>query len=195
MEKHIERDLINYLYFELNKQRFLIQDEIFEYDVQSIIHFFLKLKYKNTGFKVKREKNKTDHVIECNQETSLIEVKSFIKNNEPLNHKKIYTDILKLNKNSSKDVQSYFILVIKESHLGNRSRKYKELIECLNNVNQKTFKFNIDNLDINTRIIRSYKTVYTEKEKTNDKDKDNKIVNHIHKSQIRVFMFQLITNK
>lgn len=193
MDKNIERDLINYLFFELNKQRFLIQDEIFEYDVQSIIHFFLKLKYKNTESKVKREKDKTDHVIECNEKTSFIEVKSFIKNNEPLNYKKIFGDILKLNNKSSNDVKTYFILVIKESHLGNRSRKYKELIKCLNDVNQKTLKFNIDNKVINTRIIRSYKTVYTEKVK--DKNKDNKIVNHIHKSQIRVFMFQIITNK
>jgi hypothetical protein len=65
MDKNVERDLVNYLYFELNKQVFIVDYEIFEYDVQYHTHVFLKNKFKNTYNKVKREKNKIDHTIEC----------------------------------------------------------------------------------------------------------------------------------
>ena len=86
LDKNFERDLVNYLFFELNKQTFIIEDEIFEYDVQYYIHSFLKFKFKNTNYKVKREKHKTDHIIEKYDhknklvEETFIELKSFIKN-------------------------------------------------------------------------------------------------------------------
>jgi len=195
MEKNIERDLINYLFFELNKQRFLIQDEIFEYDIQAILHEYLKLKFNNSAFKVKREKRKIDHVIEpafegANKNITYLELKSFIKNKETLNFNKITADIEKLNKISNNNIDSYFILVAKESHLKSKSIESKNLINCLN-TNQKFFTFLIGNNKIKTRVLKSFKTIYVEKgNKT-----DDSIILNLHKSQIRVFMFQLISKQ
>lgn len=195
MDKNLERDLVNYLFFELNKQVFIIDDEIFEYDVQYYIHSFLKFKFKNTNNKVKREKYKTDHVIECYDENKLeseiqIELKTFIKSQESLSNEKIYGDIDKLHKTMSSNNEYYFLLVVKEKHLTKISDKNKDLIECLNS-NQKKFTFISGNKKIKTRIIRSFNTSYLVKEKTENNFSDSYISKY-HRNQIRVFMFQIL---
>ena len=187
MEKQFERDLINYLYFDLNRFRYFVQDEIFEYDIQSCIHQFLKIKYKNSNIKIKREKYKSDHVIEFLNDkgdiifTTLLEVKSFIKTHESLSFIKILKDVDSLYKDISLDIFGYFILVVKESHLNNKSKKLTSLIKSLNGTN-KIHYFDSGSKKIKTRIIRSFKTIYTNKEN----------VNQVHKSQIRIFMFQIL---
>jgi hypothetical protein len=195
MDKNLERDLINYLFFELNKQVFIIDDEIFEYDVQYYIHTFLRFKFKNTNHRVKREKHKTDHVIECYDEFKLkseiqIELKTFIKSKESLSYDKIYHDINKLHKTMTSNNKCYFLLVVKERHMTKISHKNKDLIECLNS-NQKKFTFISDNKKINTRIIRSFNTSYFERVKSSNNFSDS-YINKYHKKQIRVFMFQLL---
>jgi hypothetical protein len=195
MDKNLERDLINYLFFELNKQVFVIDDEIFEYDVQYYIHTFLRFKFNNTNHRVKREKHKTDHVIECYDEFKLdsviqIELKTFIKSKELLSYDKIYGDINKLHKKMSSNNKCYFLMVVKEKHMTKISDKNKDLIECLNS-NQKKFTFISDNKKINTRIIRSFNTSYVERVKSSNNFSDS-YINKYHKNQIRVFMFQLL---
>lgn len=196
MDKNLERDLVNYLFFELNKQVFIIDDEIFEYDVQYYIHTFLKFRFKNTNTKVKREKHKTDHIIECYDENKQldneiqIELKTFIKSQESLSRLKIYNDINKLHKTMSSNNEYYFLLVVKEKHLTKISDKNKDLIECLNG-NQKKFTFITGNKKIKTRIIRSFNTSYLVKEKTANNYSDS-YINKYHRNQIRVFMFQIL---
>jgi hypothetical protein len=157
MDKNVERDLVNYLFFELNKQVFIVDYEIFEYDVQYHTHVFLKNKFKNTYNKVKREKNKTDHTIECYYTNTLdkeiqIELKTFIKSKESLSLDKIYSDLYKLSKSMSSNNECYFLLVVKESHLNKITEKNKSFIECLNSY-QKKYTFSINNKEIDTSII------------------------------------------
>ena len=200
LDKNIERDLVNYLFFELNKQKFIVVDEIFEYDVQYYIHSFLKFKFKNTRYKVKREKQKTDHIIEKYDHKNklvgetFIELKSFIKKHERLNYKKIISDINKLNESRLAKNDYYFLIAVKEKHLSNKSNKYKKLIECLNNANLKKFTFENGAKKIDSRIIRSFNTSYFIKDKLTRNNKDS-YIKKFHKSQIRVFMFQLLNNK
>jgi hypothetical protein len=195
MDKNLERDLINYLFFELNKQVFIIDDEIFEYDVQYYIHTFLRFKFKNTNHRVKREKQKTDHVIECYNEFEhnseiQIELKTFIKSKESLSYDKIYHDINKLHSTLTSNNKCYFLLVVKEKHMTKISHKNKDLIECLNS-NLKKFTFISDNKKIKTRIIRSFNTSYLERVKSSNNFSDS-YINKYHKKQIRVFMFQVL---
>ena len=102
MNKNLERDLVNYLYFELNKENFFLRDEIFEYDVQFKVHEFLKYRFQNGNHTVTREKHKVDHVIENMDENrnllneTFIELKNFIKSSERLSSKKISNYIKKL---------------------------------------------------------------------------------------------------
>jgi hypothetical protein len=66
-------------------------DEIFEYDIQSSVHNFLRFKLDTTKYKIAREKNgKVDHVImeKLTNRTTLIEVKSFIKKKKNLTMKR-----------------------------------------------------------------------------------------------------------
>ncbi len=195
MKKFIERDLINYLYFDLNRMLFLIQDEIFEYDIQKIIHDFLKLKYNDKNTTIKREKYKIDNVIEYYNENKVIEksiyieVKSFIKKHEKINLDNIKKDINKLYSYTNEKSECYFLLVVKQSHLMNATLKIKKVIDVLNS-NRKKFIFKNDINIINTRIIRSFRTIYTEKDQSIDELK-----NKMHKSQIRVFLFQILTKR
>lgn len=92
MEKNFERGLINYLYHDINRMMHFVKDEIFEYDIQSSIHNYLRFNLDTAKYKVAREKNgKVDHVImeKLTNKTTLIEVKSFIKNKEKFNYEKI----------------------------------------------------------------------------------------------------------
>jgi hypothetical protein len=195
MDKNVERDLVNYLFFELNKQVFIVDYEIFEYDVQYHTHVFLKNKFKNTYNKVKREKNKTDHTIECYYTNTLdkeiqIELKTFIKSKESLSLDKIYSDLYKLSKSMSSNNECYFLLVVKESHLNKITEKNKSFIECLNSY-QKKYTFSINNKEIDTSIIRSFKTSYLVKEKTANNFSDS-YINKYHRNQIRIFLFKLL---
>ena len=189
MEKYLERDLINYLYFDLNRLRYFIGDEIFEYDIQSSIHQFLKQRLKNKNISVQREKQgKVDIVIQIRDEkrnqlsSTLIEVKSFIKNRENINYKKIYSDIQKLSIKIKKNVEGYFLLVIKESHL-NQKRSNPLLSTFITTLKskKKTHNFIIEEHLVKTRIIRSLKTSYEKGDK----------VDKVHKAQVRLFIFQL----
>lgn len=188
MEKQLERDLINYLYFELNRLRFFIYDEIFEYDIQSFIHQFLKIKFINTKLKVKREKNKIDHVIQQYDgenkllRSTVIEVKSYIKSHERINLLNISKDVVKLkNRIPSSYSEGYFILVIKEAHLKSKKGVLIEFLTSLNG-KKKVYNFNTSHGKIKSRIIRSVKTTYSESDKNS----------YNHKSQVRVFMFQVL---
>jgi predicted small secreted protein len=189
MEKYLERELINYLYFDLNRLRYFIGDEIFEYDIQSSIHQFLKQKLKNKNLFVQREKQGwVDIVIQTRDvkgkpiPQTLIEVKSFIKSRKKINYSKICDDIRKLSKKNFENVEGYFLLAIKESHFNNRksNQLLSTFITTLRS-KKKNYNFIIDGHSVNTRIIRSLKTSY---EKGDAKDK-------VHKAQVRLFIFQL----
>lgn len=180
MEKHLERDLVNYLYFDINRLRYFVKDEVFEYDIQSSMNHFIKNRL-NDNFDITREKRKIDLVIDKKSDdgevisTDIIEIKSFIKNSEKFALKKIKKDLEDLKKKASDLTNSYFILAIKESHL---IKKIKDnnihFVDALNGNVKKIVFFDT----INTRIIRSLKTQFQD--------------NNIHKSQVRIFMFQIL---
>ncbi|MCX6159111.1 MAG: hypothetical protein NTY74_14115 [Ignavibacteriae bacterium] len=191
MEKYLERDLLNYLYFDLNRMRYIIADEIFEYDVQASAHIFLKNRLKGKSVTVQRESNgKVDNVInEYDTEgnlvnCSLIEMKSFIKKNEKLNYSKILGDIKKLKNKIESNIFGYFILVIKETHFKHKYKNKRNLKKLLNALsgNKKSYDFIAEGTTIKTRIIRSFKTEY--------KGGKNKTI--VHNQQVRLFMFQII---
>ncbi len=186
MDKSLERDLINYLYFDLNRLRYFVDDEIFEYDIQSSIHLFLKMKLKNMNLNIKREKGKVDHVIEFYNEqkniqySSLIEVKSFIKKHEKFDINKINKDIVKLNDRINLNDEGYLIVALKESHLANSNNDLGSIFSS----NKRVYNLIKDNITVKTRIIKSFKTTYS-------------IINEgsiKHKSQIRIYMFQVKNN-
>lgn len=187
LDKSLERELLNYLYFDLNRIRFIVKDEIFEYDVQSSIHQFLKYRLKNKGLKIIREKEKIDHVIQRldtegkPEHSALIEVKSFIKVRENLRLPPILKDITKLHERIGPGMAGYFVLVVKESHLRSRNKELEHLVTALSGTS-RTYKFLDGKAKISTRIIRSVRTSYSDKEKNQ----------RPHKSQVRIFMFQLL---
>jgi hypothetical protein len=193
MENPLERELINYLYYELNTMGLLLDHEISEYDIQSCIHKYLK-SVKRPNEKVEREKeNKSDVVIrrqnENNQEIDLIEIKSYIKNNEKLKFSQISSDIKKLSKNivsydGNVKARGYFMIVFRERvlHKNYNKTSNKALAELFKNDSFKKHSFEIDGEKIKTRIIRSFKTAYL--------DKNNDFT--IHRNQIRVFMFEIL---
>ena len=181
MEKNFERGLINYLYHDINRMMHFVMDEIFEYDIQSSIHNYLRFKLDTKKYKVAREKNgKVDHVIMeiLTNKTTLIEVKSFIKNKEKFNYEKIKSDIEKTSKkiNENNDTEGYLILISKQSQLKSNNINSNELIKLITSKKRM-----IDFGNIKTRLVKSYHTMY---------EKDKAFI--IHKSQIRVFMFQII---
>lgn len=196
MNKNIERDLVNFLYFELNKENFLLKDQIFEYDVQAKVHEFLIRKFQNTNHKVKREKYLIDHVVEnCDEKGILInqtfiELKTFIKSSERLSYRKIEDDISKLNKSFNLTDEYYFLLVVKNNHLTNKSPRYQNLIKCVNDRSIKKYAFEIGQKKIKTRIIRSLSTSYNEVVRV-ENGEIIKFDQKFHKNQIRVFLFQL----
>tara|TARA_B110000114_G_C15028656_1_gene371998 strand:+ start:765 stop:1256 length:492 start_codon:yes stop_codon:yes gene_type:complete len=158
-----------------------VMDEIFEYDIQSSIHNYLRFKLDTTKYKVAREKNgKVDHVImeKLTNKTTLIEVKSFIKNKEKFNYEKIKSDIEKTSKKiiENNDTEGYLILISKQSQLKSKNKNSNELIKLITSKKRR-----IDFGDIKTRLIRSYHTMY---------QNDNVFI--LQKSQIRIFMFQII---
>ena len=63
MEKHLERDIVNYLYFDLNRLRYFVKDEVFEYDIQSSMNHFINNRL-DKNFDITREKRKIDLVID-----------------------------------------------------------------------------------------------------------------------------------
>jgi hypothetical protein len=181
MEKNFERGLINYLYHDINRMMYFVKDEIFEYDIQSSIHNYLRFSFDSAKYKIAREINgKVDHVImeKLTSKTTLIEVKSFIKNQEKFNYEKIKRDIEKTSKKIKEinDTEGYLILISKQSQLKSKNEKSNELIKLITGKNQR-----VDFGVIKTRLVRSYRTLY---------EKENKFITH--KSQIRVFMFQII---
>ena len=186
MDKNFERKLLNYLYYDLNRLRYFVRDEIFEYDIQSSIHQFLMLRFNNNkNVLVHREKaGKVDHVIQENDEngktkhSTLIELKSFIKKHERLVLSKVKGDIEKLYDKRGKDIDLYLIIAIKEKHFNSTDSTLGKFIDALTKKN--TYNFNISSKIIKTRIIRSLKTSYVKNDKT-----------IVHKEQIRLFMFQI----
>ena len=188
MDINFERKLLNYLYYDLNRLRYFVKDEIFEYDIQSSIHQYLKLSFNNKNVLIKREnKGKVDHVIQITDENNrniyiLIELKSFIKKHEKFTIKKIEGDIKKLykkiNENTEK-TEGYLIIVIKESHLNNKDTNSSKFINVLKN-NKRSYFFKINESLIRTRIIKSRKTMFLKKNKCN-----------IHKDQLRLFLIQI----
>jgi len=188
MDKKIERRLMNFLYYDLNRLRYFIMDEIFEYDIQASIHKFLMLSLNNKNVLVQREKEgRVDHVITENDENgntkhlTLIELKSFIKKHERLNIKKIEDDISKLHKRITECIElssGYLIIAIKEKHLASSKATLKGFIDAINTKNVYSFK--IESIIIKTTIIRSRKTSFFKNGKTT-----------IHKDQIRLFAFRI----
>jgi hypothetical protein len=180
MEKRVERDIINYLYYDLNRLRFIVKDEIFEFDIQASAHHFIKNNLNN-NFDITREKRKIDLVIDKKNDvgeiisTDIIEIKSFIKKNEYFALKKIKKDLEDLKMKASEHTNSYFLLAIKESHL---TKKIKDddinFIDALNGKVKHVIFFK----SVKTRIIRSLRTQFQDQS--------------IHKSQVRIFMFQIL---
>ena len=103
---------------------------------------------------------------------------------------KIYSDLYKLSKSMSSNNECYFLLVVKESHLNKITEKNKSFIECLNSY-QKKYTFSINNKEIDTSIIRSFKTSYLVKEKTAN-NYSVSYINKYHRNQIRIFLFKLL---
>jgi hypothetical protein len=181
MDKNFERELLNYLYHDINRMMYYVKDEIFEFDIQLSIHNYLRFNYDTSKYKVVREKNgKVDHVImeKLTNKTTLIEVKSFIKSKEKFNYEKIKSDIEKTAKKikENNDTDGYLILISKQSQLKSKDEKSNELIKLMAGKNHK-----VDIGKIKLRILRSYRTMF---------EKKNIFIEN--KSQIRVFMFQII---
>lgn len=181
MDTNFERELLNYLYHDLNRMMQFVGNEIFEFDVQCSIDFFLRFKLQNANYKISREKNgKVDHVIEnkSSNKSSLLEVKSFIKKNEKIKYDVIKADIDKTFKkiNENKNSEGYLILITKQSHLKSTNKKSIELIRLLTGTKQ-IFYFD----KVKTRLLKSYITMYK-----------NKTEFVPHNSQLRVFMFQIL---
>lgn len=113
-----------------------VMDEIFEYDIQSSIHNYLRFKRDARKYKVAREKNgKVDHVIieKLTNKTTLIEVKSFIKSKEKFYYEKIKSDIEKTSKkiNENNDTEGYLILISKQSQLIAKNKNSNEIIKLI----------------------------------------------------------------
>ena len=64
----------------------------------------------------------------------------------------------------------------------------------MNHASLKTITFENGAKKIDSRIIRSFNTSYFIKDKLTRNNKDS-YIKKFHKSQIRVFMFQLLNNK
>ena len=196
MDKNLQRDLICFLYFDLNRLRYIIGDEIFEYDIQANIHQFLKYRLKNKNTIVQREREgKVDIVIVSKNDEGIvhnytfIEVKSFIKKSEIFDYNKIHDDIKKLSdKISERDKISdgYLIVAVKQSHFLNTDKVFKSLLKALSGKKKSyEFEYGKEREKIKAGIIRSFITYYSGKS-DNEGHKSE-----VHKAQIRLFMFHL----
>jgi hypothetical protein len=194
MKNNIERELVNYLYYELNTLGILLNHEIFEYDVQSSIHKYLKFKrYPNE--KIEREKERKSDVVikrylENSKEIDLMEVKTYIKKNEKLSYVNIFNDIEKLTQTLEfygeefNEKKGYFLLAFREKvlNVNYKSFRNKAFSEFLKDDSSKIYNFEAEGKKFKTRIIRSVKTAFL-----SEKNEFS-----AHKNQIRIIMFELI---